>query len=211
MRRSDPRDDMITGFVTAEVDGERLTTEDILDICYLFLLAGLDTVTASLDCFIAYLAQHADRRDLLVADPALVPRAVEELLRWETPVVAVPRLAVQDVEIAGDQIRAGERVACLLGAADTDGSQFPEPDDVDFARDPNRHLAFGAGVHRCLGSHLARLELRVALEELHRRIPDYHLTPGETPHFTFRIRSAEYLPLTFTPGQREGTQRGGRT
>jgi cytochrome P450 len=174
-RRAEPRDDLITQFTQAQVDGNRLTDDDILDICYLFLLAGLDTVTASLGCMVVYLARNPAHRDALVADPNLVPAAVEELLRWETPVPGVPRLATQDLDIAGAHITAGEQVTCLLGAADTDPNEFPDPDTVDFAREGNRHLAFGAGVHRCLGSHLARLELRVAPRRTppaHSRLPD---------------------------------------
>lgn len=198
-RRVEPRDDLISGFVEAEVDGHRLSDNDILDICYLFLLAGLDTVTASLTCAVAYLAAHPDRRDAISADLSLVPAAVEELLRWETPVPGVPRVAMTDVEIGGEQVREGDSVMCLLGAANIDASEFPDPDVVDLERPGNRHLAFGGGVHRCLGSHLARLEMRVALEELHRRLPDYALKEGETPRYTSGIRAVEYLPLVFTP------------
>jgi cytochrome P450 len=201
-RRAEPRDDLVTRFLHAEIDGHRLSDHDILDICYLFLLAGLDTVTASLGCAVSYLAQHPERRDVLVADPSLVPGAVEELLRWETPVPGVPRIATRDVEIGGETIREGEHVMCLIGAADLDPAEFPEPDAIDFSRSGNRHLAFGGGLHRCLGSHLARLEMRVALEELHRRIPDYVLAEGETPRYTMGIRAVDYLPLTFTPQSR---------
>jgi cytochrome P450 len=198
-RRVEPRDDLISGFIEAEVDGQRLSDNDILDICYLFLLAGLDTVTASLTCAVAYLARHPDRRDALSADLSLVPAAVEELLRWETPVPGVPRVAITDVEIGGEQVRAGDAVMCLLGSANVDPSEFPDPDVVDLERPANRHLAFGGGLHRCLGSHLARLEMRVALEELHRRLPDYAIKDGETPRYTMGIRAVEYLPLVFTP------------
>jgi cytochrome P450 len=198
-RRVEPRDDLISGFVEAEVDGHRLSDNDILDICYLFLLAGLDTVTASLTCAVAYLAAHPDRRDAISADLSLVPAAVEELLRWETPVPGVPRVAMTDLEIGGEQVREGDSVMCLLGAANIDASEFADPDVVDLERPGNRHLAFGGGVHRCLGSHLARLEMRVALEELHRRLPDYVLKAGETPRYTSGIRAVEYLPLVFTP------------
>jgi cytochrome P450 len=198
-RRVGPRDDLISGFVEAEVDGHRLSDHDILDICYLFLLAGLDTVTASLTCAVAYLAAHPDRRDAIVADLSLVPAAVEELLRWETPVPGVPRVAMTDVEIGGEQVREGESVMCLLGAANIDGAEFADPDVVDLERAGNRHIAFGGGVHRCLGSHLARLEMRVALEELHRRLPDYAIKDGEIPLYTSGIRAVEYLPLVFTP------------
>jgi cytochrome P450 len=198
-RRAEPRDDLISGFIAAEVDGARLTDNDILDICYLFLLAGLDTVTASLTCAVSYLAQHPERRDAISADLSLVPAAVEELLRWETIVPAVPRVAMSDVEISGETIHAGEAVMCMLGAANIDPGEFPDADVVDLERPGNRHIAFGGGVHRCLGSHLARLEMRVALEELHRRLPDYAIKAGETPVYTMGIRAVEYLPLVFEP------------
>jgi cytochrome P450 len=198
-REQQPRDDLLSGFLEADVEGHRLTREDILDICYLFLLAGLDTVTASVGCMVSYLARNHEQRRRLVADPSLVPGAVEELLRWETPVPGVPRVVTEDVDVSGERLQAGERVIVLLGSANIDESQFPEPDHVDFERPANRHLAFGGGVHRCLGSHLARLELRVALETLHERIPDYTIKPGEEPQYTMGIRAVEYLPLVFTP------------
>ena len=199
-RRAAPEDDLISGFIGAEIDGERLTTEDILDISYLFLLAGLDTVTASLGCAVAYLADHPDRQRSLRDDPGLVPAAVEELLRWETPVPGVLRISTQDVEVGGGTIPAGTSVTCLLASANTDGTEFAEPETIDFGRPANRHLAFGAGVHRCLGSHLARVEMRVALEEFHRRVPAYAVKAGEKPVYTAGIRGVEYLPLVWGPG-----------
>jgi cytochrome P450 len=198
-RERQPQDDMLTGFLEAEVDGNRLTREDILDICYLFLLAGLDTVTASVGCMVSYLAQHPEQRQRLVDDPSQIPGAVEELLRWETPVPGVPRVVTKDVELSGERLAPGERVTVLIGSANIDERGFPEPADIDFERPANRHLAFGGGVHRCLGSHLARLELRVALEQLHERIPDYSIKPGEEPKYSMGIRAVEYLPLVFTP------------
>ena len=196
-RRRQPQDDMLSGFLSAEIDGEVLTTEDIMDIAYLFLLAGLDTVTASLGCAVAYLAAHPERQQALRDDPSLIPAAIEELLRWETPVPGVVRVATQDVEVAGSTIPAGSTVTCLLASANTDGAEFADPESVDFARSANRHLAFGGGVHRCLGSHLARLEMRVALEELHARVPEYAVEAGETPIYTMGIRGVEYLPLVW--------------
>jgi len=195
LRTSDPRDDILSGFLSAELDGRRLTREEILDICFLLMIAGLDTVTASLDCFFAYLAQHADQRDRLVADPELIPSAIEELFRWETPVTGVPRIAVQDTEIGGMAVRTGDQVMILLGSANTDEAEFPDADTVDLERAVNRHLAFGGGVHRCLGSHLARLELRVALREFHARIPAYRLAPDAVLEYTAGIRSLATLPL----------------
>lgn len=198
-RRSSGGDDLMSFLVDAEVDGRKLTRHEILDICFLLLLAGLDTVTATLGCSVAYLAQHPEQREQLVADPSLVQAAVEELLRWETPVTAVPRVLRRDLTLHGVDMKAGELVSLLLGASNTDENEFEDPNCVHFDRERNRHLAFGGGPHRCLGSHLARMELRVALEELHRRIPDYRIKAGETPRFSPGIREVQYLPLVWGP------------
>jgi len=196
----DERDDLLTTFLHTEVDGHQLTREEILDICFLFLIAGLDTVTASLDCFFAYLAQHREQRRRLVDDPSLIPSAVEELLRWETPVMGVVRVAMADTELGGCPIRAGQQVSVLLGSANTDDDEFGDGDEVRLDRDVNRHLAFGGGVHRCLGSHLARQELRVALREWHRRIPEYAVSPGHTLAYTTGIRSIDHFPMVLGTG-----------
>jgi cytochrome P450 len=196
-RAASPTDDLISGFLTAEIDGERLTRHEILDICFLLMIAGLDTVTASLDCFFARLAQHPDERQAIVDDPSRIAAAVEELLRYETPVTGVPRVAVADAELGGVPIKAGDQVMIVLGSANTDEAEFAAPDVVDFGRETNRHLAFGGGVHRCLGSHLARQELRVALREFHARIPSYRLAEEGELLFTPGIRSLERLPLVF--------------
>jgi cytochrome P450 len=196
-RLARPRDDIMSYLVRAEIDGERLSRNEILDICFLFLLGGLDTVTATLGCSVAYLAENPAQRRRIVDDPAKSPGAVEELLRWETPVMAIPRLAVQDVTLAGQEIKKGELVTFLIGSANTDDAAFDDAQRVDFDREANRHIAFGAGPHRCLGSHLARMELRVALEEWHRRIPDYAIKPGEKPVYTPGIREVRYLPLVW--------------
>jgi len=196
-RTARPREDLMTRLVHAEIQGERLSREEILDICFLLLLAGLDTVTATLGCNIAYLAENPQQRRRLVEDPSLIPAAVEELLRWETPVTGVPRVVKRDVELGGVMIREGELATLLVGAADVDTGEFENADQVDFARTRNRHLAFGGGPHRCLGSHLARMELKVAMEEWHRRIPDYAVAPGETPRYSPGIREVLYLPLVW--------------
>lgn len=192
-----PRDDVLSAMIAARIEGQPLSREELLDICFLFLIAGLDTVTDSLDCFFVYLARHPEHRHQLVAEPDILPHAIEELLRWETPVPGVARVAMQDVEVGGCPISKGERVSPLLGAANTDPAEFPDPEVVDFTRSPNRHRAFGGGPHRCLGSHLARMELRVALREFHRRIPDYEIKPGTQLTYTAALRSVEALPLVF--------------
>ncbi|OBK10422.1 cytochrome P450 [Mycobacterium asiaticum] len=200
---ANPRDDVLSAMIAADLkdpDGgapKKLTREELLDICFLFLIAGLDTVTDSLDCFFVYLARHPEHRHQLVEQPDILPHAIEELLRWETPVPGVARVAMQDVEVGGCPINKGDRVSPLLGAANTDPAEFPDPELVDFARNPNRHRAFGGGPHRCLGSHLARMELRVALREFHRRIPDYEIPTGTELKYTAALRSVEALPLTF--------------
>jgi cytochrome P450 len=189
------RDDLLSHFLHVEVDGDRLTREDMLDICFLFLIAGLDTVSASLDCFFGYLAENPEARRKLVDEPESIPAVVEELLRWETPVMGVARVATRDVELGGCPIGAGENVMAVIGAANVDDAEFPDAGDVRWDREANRHLAFGGGIHRCLGSHLARLELRVALREWHRRIPDYRVKPGVKLDYTPGIRTLETFPM----------------
>jgi cytochrome P450 len=196
-RAAKPQDDLLGALISAEIDGQKLSTHEILDICFLMLLAGLDTVTATLGCNIAYLAENPEQRRSIVENPALIPGAVEELLRWETPVTAVPRVATRDVRLRDCDIKKGEVVTFLIGAANTDDDHFPRAQVVDFERERNIHLAFGAGPHRCLGSHLARIELQVAMEEWHRRIPDYQIKPGETPTYSAGIREVMYLPLVW--------------
>jgi cytochrome P450 len=198
-RQVEGRDDLLTTFLHTEVDGHTLTREEILDICFLFLIAGLDTVTASLDCFFAYLAQNPEQRQRLVKDPSLIPSAVEELLRWETPVMGVARVATEDVELGGCPISKGQQVTVMLGSANTDDAEFGDGDEVLLDRAVNRHLAFGGGIHRCLGSHLARQELRVALREWHRRFPEYSVKPGAELSYTVGIRSLDHFPMVLGP------------
>ncbi|MGP0029404.1 MAG: cytochrome P450 [Acidimicrobiales bacterium] len=196
-RQADPREDILTGFLRAEVEGEKLSREEILDICFLFLIAGLDTVTDSLTCFFAYLSQHPDHRRQIVEDPSVIPRAVEEMLRWETPVPGTARAATGDSVVAGCPISAGTLLFVSIGAANVDPEVFGDPTEVRFDRTENRHLAFGGGVHRCLGSHLARRELRVALREWHRRIPEYGLKPGIELQYPPGLRMVENVELVW--------------
>jgi cytochrome P450 len=196
-RNAEPQDDFITRFLHEEVDGHGLTDEDVIDICYLFFLAGLDTVTASLDCFFAYLAQHPEQRKRLVEDPAVIPHAIEEMLRWESPVQGVARITTRDTELAGCPIPAHTMVSVMIGSANTDEKTWDAADTVDFDREANRHIAFGGGVHRCLGSHLARMELRVALEEWHAAVPDYRLADGIQLNYSAALRQIENLELVW--------------
>jgi len=199
-RIAHPTDDVMTQFVNHQVDGERLSREDILDIWFFLLIAGLDTVTDSLTCFWAFLATHPEHRRLLVDDPSLIPNAVEEMLRWETPVsYGTPRLAREDVTLPnGCLVQQGTAVTVVYGAANVDDAAYARPMDVDFHRENIRHVAFGGGVHRCLGSHLARRELRIMLEEWHRRIPDYSIKPGhEQLEYAPALRHVKDLTLAW--------------
>ena len=196
-RLTKPRDDLMTYLVSAEIDGQRLSENEVLDICFLMLLAGLDTVTAAIGCNVAYLANNPEQRKKLVANPNILDSAIEELLRWETPVIAVPRVLKQSTTLHGVELEEGQMVTLLIGACNVDPGEFEDADVVNLERERNRHLGFGGGAHRCLGSHLARMELRVALEEWHRRIPEYAIKPGETPQYSPGIREVLYLPLVW--------------
>jgi cytochrome P450 len=204
-RQESPGDDVISQFAMGMVDGERMTHEQMQDVGFLFILGGLDTVTSTLDCAIAELGRDASLRDQLVADPSRVPAAIEELMRLHTPVMQVLRIVKQPHEMHGVRLETGDAVMVMIGAADTDPDEFGDDAEVaDFDRDHNRHLAFGGGAHRCLGSHLARFELRIALEELHRRLPDYVVPEDAELRYSPGIREIEELPVEFTPGVREG-------
>lgn len=196
-RARDPREDILTLFLQTEIEGERLSREEILDICFLFLIAGLDTVTDTLTCSFAFLAQHPEHRRQIVERPELIPSAVEELLRWETPVPTVYRMAMEDTDVRGCPMKAGTFVGVLLGATNVDPAKFDDPNEVRFDREVNPHLSFGGGVHRCLGSHLARRELRVAMREWHRRIPEYELKPGIELEYPQGLRTVENLQLVW--------------
>jgi cytochrome P450 len=204
-RRDSPGADVISQFAMGVVDGERMSHEQMQDVGFLFILGGLDTVTSTLDCAIAHLGRDPALRDQLVADPARVPAAIEELMRLHTPVMQVLRVVKQPHEMHGVKMEPGDSVMVMIGAADTDPDEFgAEAEIADFDRERNRHLAFGGGAHRCLGSHLARFELRIALEELHRRLPDYVVPADAELNYSPGIREIEKLPVEFTPGVREG-------
>jgi cytochrome P450 len=200
-REAEPTDDILMHFITTEIDGDRRTREEILDLCYLFLIAGLDTVSDSLTCMFAFLVNNPERRQQIVDDPDIIASAVEEMLRWESPVpYGIPRVATTDVELPnGTTIPEGTAVSISYGAANVDPAAFADAFEVRFDREANRHIAFGGGAHRCLGSHLARRELRVALAEWHRRIPNYQLKPGhEDLHYASGLRHVEDLTLVWS-------------
>jgi cytochrome P450 len=195
-----PRDDLIGQFLTFELDGHKLTDDEIVNLMHMFTIAGLDTVTSSLSVQLAWLATHPEERDRLVADPSLWPTAVEELMRTESPVPQGGlRWAAEDLEINGVEVKKGQMIFLGWATGNLDPTVFENPMEIDLTRKPNRHMSFAVGLHRCLGSHLARLEMTTALRRFHERIPTYTVTEGE--QIVYRsipgIRQAVNIPITF--------------
>jgi cytochrome P450 len=190
--------DFIDWLRGAQFAGERpLTPFEILDCIFIVLLAGLDTTQGVLGLSMEYLADHPDYRQDLLDHPEILDSAVEELLRWFAPVLPGRRVT-KDVEMGGVTLREGDRVMLGMGSACRDEDVFSDAAIVDFRRSPNRHIAFGAGAHRCLGSHLARLELRISLAEWLARIPEFAIRPGATVRrHLCAVRGVDELPLLF--------------
>jgi cytochrome P450 PksS len=176
LRRAAPRDDLVTALVQAEEAGDRLSEEELIAMLGFLLVAGYETTVNLIASGALALIQHPRQRELLQANPALAESAIEELLRFTSPLeVASPRTAREDVTLGGTCIPRGTLVLAALGSANHDETQFRDPETLDITREPNRHLAFGMGAHFCLGAPLARLEGRIALTTLFRRFPDLRL------------------------------------
>jgi len=186
-----------------EIDGTTrpLTDDELSNMLFLLLIAGLHTTQGSLAWSLLHLASHPDQRRRLIDDPSLIPGAVEEMLRIEAA-VAPGRKVITDTSLAGTPLSAGDTVLLVLAGANADRCEFDRPDEVRIDRSPNRHLSFGSGPHRCLGSHLARVELRIALEELHRRIPDYAVDADGLVQHPSQVRGVVRMPVTFSPESR---------
>jgi hypothetical protein len=220
-RADEPRDDLITLLVQATVgdgakpwpdgregeaestregDDRPLTDEERVMFCILVMMAGFDTTSSFIGSMLWWLAEHPDQRARLVADPALIPPAVDELLRCFPP-GSPARVMKKDTELRGQQLREGDPVLLLTASANRDESVFEAADEVVFERKPNKHLGFGMGIHRCLGMHLARLESEVAIQEILRRLPDYALVPGTVVEWSHgQIWGPRNLPVTFGSG-----------
>ncbi len=178
-RRSEPRDDLISGLVAAEEAGDRLTSQDLMNILVLLLVAGNETTTKLIGNAVLALLSQPDQLELLRSEPKRVPGAVDELLRFDGPVQLTSRIVLEDGEVAGAPVQRGQQLVLLLAAANRDPEQFDRPDRLDVTRENVRHLAFGQGSHFCLGAQLARLEAGIALEALITRFPD--LRAGSQP------------------------------
>jgi cytochrome P450 len=202
-KRAHPADDLLTDLVEATDEGERLNTQELLAMAFLLLIAGYVTTVSLIGNGTLALLRHPDQLDRLRADPSLVPQAVEELLRFDGPVnPGLTRYALEDLEIGGVRIPRGEMVLLAIAAADRDPDRFPAPDKIDVGSADPGHLAFGHGVHYCLGAPLARLEGQVAFAALLARLPDLALAAQpEQLRWTGGgiLRGLRQLPLTFTP------------
>jgi pimeloyl-[acyl-carrier protein] synthase len=196
-RRDDPRDDFPSQLVTAEEDGVRLTEEEMLSTCVTLLIAGHETTTSLIANAVNTLLRLDGVAERLRREPALLEPALEEVLRYESPKQRDPRLLAEDVELHGETLRAGQMAILLLGSANRDARQFDDPETFVIDRAPNRHIAFGFGIHFCLGAPLARLESRIAAVRLAERLPDIRLADhGELEwHDSLVLRGVKHLPV----------------
>lgn len=195
-RRLDPREDLISKAMGFQIDGEPIAEEDLLNFCMFLFQAGLDTVAVTLGWSAWHLATHPADRRRITDDPESIPRAVEEFTRVYASVISA-RKASEDREVQGCPIKAGDLINIPLNASARDEVAFERAKEVDIDRHPNNHIAFGAGPHRCLGSHLARREMKIAMEEWHRLIPEYRLADGADPQETGRLIGLTSLPLVW--------------
>lgn len=186
-RRQDPGQDVISAVLQADNRGRKLNDDEVLDICYLLFVAGLETTAGTIRAGLWYLAQNPSDLATLAADSSLIPKATEEFLRALSPVQAMARTLKVDTTIGGIDMQAGERVVLAFGAANRDPEMFGCPHDIQVDRSSNPHIAFGAGAHRCLGSNLARREVNVALEEFINRYPRFELAEPTTWHGIGRL------------------------
>lgn len=200
-RRRNPQDDLISTLAQCELDGQRLTDEDVFAFLRLLLPAGVETTYRSSGNLLVALLSNPQHIDAVRSDPKLLGRAIEEGLRWEPPITSLVRRVIRDTELAGVQIQSGATITVSVASANRDPERYADPDTFDPYRDDISHLTFGHGPHICLGMHLARMESAVALQALFDRLPDIRLDPdAEPPKITgVAFRSPGSLPVTFAP------------
>jgi hypothetical protein len=203
--RAAPGDDLASALIAAEADGRRLNDLELVGFCFLLIIAGNETTTKLLGNALYALQRFPDQRRIVVDDPARIPDAVEETLRYEGSTQAMARTMTRDVELHGQRLRDGDKVLLLLGSANRDERLFERPDEFDLGRPRDvQHVGFGHGIHVCLGAALARLEMRVSLEEVLRRLPDYEIDPaGLSRVHNGNVRGYARMPMAFTPSRRE--------
>ncbi|MCC6999558.1 MAG: cytochrome P450 [Deltaproteobacteria bacterium] len=202
MRKGTPGEDMVSVLMNAVVDGERLTEMEFDGFFLLLAVAGNETTRNLISGGMLALIEHPEQRARLIADPGLIPSAVEEMLRWVSPVMHFRRTATRDTELGGKKIAEGDKVVMYYPSANRDEQVFPDGDRFDVGRTPNEHLAFGAGEHFCLGASLARLEIRIIFEEIIRRLPDLELAGNVRRLRSNFINGFKEIPVQFTPEKR---------
>jgi cytochrome P450 len=198
-RRADPRDDLVSVLVQAEIDGKPLDFVELNMMFFLMVVAGNETTRNAISGGVQALCSFPDQRERLLADRALLKTAVEEMVRWHSPVMQFRRTATADTEIAGQPITAGDKVVMYYGAANRDERAFDAPDRFDVGRTPNPHVGFGIGGHFCLGANLARMEMRIMIEEILDRIPDIELAAEPERLCSNFINGIKRMPVRFTP------------
>jgi cytochrome P450 len=203
-RRAARQDDLLTRLVEAEVDGERLTGEEILGFVQLLLVGGQETTANLINNAVLCFLEYPDQFARLRAAPELLPSAIEEVLRYRSPLQWMPRATRRDVELHGQVVPGGKIVLPLIGSANRDPKQFRNAGLFDITRDPNPHLAFGHGIHACLGAPLARLEARIALADFLERVKEFELASDEPwePRQALGVHGPSRLPIRFLPGRR---------
>lgn len=207
-RRAAPRDDMISYLCQCTVDGEVLSDQRVTEICSLLIFGGVDTTTGLTANALIWLEQNPAQRTRLLQEPALMSTAIEEWLRYYTPVQTMARTVMKDAELGGQCIAKGDRLLMNFAAANRDPDQFDDPQLLDPERKPNRHAAFGLGIHRCLGSNYARLMIDVMVSAVLRRIPDYvvDLESAKRYQTIGQVNGWDSVPITFTPSASTGTK-----
>ena len=196
-RRCKPKDDLLSALVAAEIEGESLSQEELIGFAFLLLVAGNETTTNLISNAAVLLDRHPDQRRMLQQDPSLLPTAIEEFLRCDPPVQGLARNTTRELRLHETTIPKDSTVLLLFASANHDERHIPDPERFDITRDPNPHLAFGFGAHFCLGANLARLEARVAWEELLARLPDYQLHAQRVERLcSGQLRGALHLPIT---------------
>ena len=197
-RRKHPKDDLISSLLAAEEDSDKLSEEELLATCVTLLSGGHETTTNLIGNGMLALLRNPEELQKLSAHPSLIVNATEELLRYDSPVQRAERVAIEEFEIDGKAIEKGQRVFLMLGAANRDPLQFPAPDRLDIARKPNRHIAFGLGIHFCVGAPLTRLEGQIAIDTLLRRLPQLRLVSERLEwQENIAIRGLNSLPVVF--------------
>ncbi|WP_245402306.1 cytochrome P450 [Nocardia albiluteola] len=206
-RRAHPGDDFISFLTQVEIAGEKLGDEDVVGVCNAVVPGGVDTTTALLASTFDHLDRHRDARRRLIESPEMIPRVCDEFLRYFTPVMGAGRTAMADTSIGGCPVHKGERVLVSWAAANLDAEVFPDPEVLDLDRDAGKQAAFGIGIHRCIGRHIARMDFEVVVGEVLTRMPDYRIVEGAAEKYPTvgQIHGYMRMPARFTTGERVGS------